>query len=208
MSDNVRKVFKMFSLMWILTGIGVIIGSFMPFSLVIPIAVVVLILLIGMWFTRNNKRLSTILVYIIATMTGVVLYAAMNFYLGVLGTHIVIQVVGTCVITFTALGYIGYKLERDLRSWGTILLILLFGLVIFSIITLFIGVSDLVMVITSGIGVIIFLAYTIYDFNQISKQVIDDSDIPIVTLNLYLNLVNLILQALKLTYYLKQLLDE
>lgn len=206
MSDNVRKVFKMFSLMWILTGIGVIIGSFMPFSLVIPIAVVVLILLIGMWFTRNNKRLSTILVYIIATMTGVVLYAAMNFYLGVLGTHIVIQVVGTCVIT--ALGYIGYKLERDLRSWGTILLILLFGLVIFSIITLFIGVSDLVMVITSGIGVIIFLAYTIYDFNQISKQVIDDSDIPIVTLNLYLNLVNLILQALKLTYYLKQLLDE
>lgn len=139
-------------------------------------------------------------------MTGVVLYAAMNFYLGVLGTHIVIQVVGTCVIT--ALGYIGYKLERDLRSWGTILLILLFGLVIFSIITLFIGVSDLVMVITSGIGVIIFLAYTIYDFNQISKQVIDDSDIPIVTLNLYLNLVNLILQALKLTYYLKQLLDE
>lgn len=208
MNKNIDKVLKMFGLMWVLTGVGMFLGQFIPVQCILPIGIITILLVIGMWFTAKSKMASSILAYLVSFLIGITLYSSIGFYVGELGLEIVVLVIGTCTVTFALLGLFGYKLQKDLKGWGMILFVALIGLVIFSFIAIFIGFSNLIMVIVSGLGVLIFLGFTIYDFNQIAQRGVKDNEVPITALNLYLDLVNLILEALRLVYYLKELLED
>ncbi|WGT37776.1 Bax inhibitor-1 family protein [Lysinibacillus sp. 1 U-2021] len=208
MNKNLDKVLKMFGVMWVLTGVGMFLGQFIPVQYILPIAIITILLVIGMWFTAKSKMASSILAYLVSFLIGITLYSSIGFYVGELGLEIVVLVIGTCTVTFALLGLFGYKLQKDLKGWGMILFVALIGLVIFSFIAIFIGFSNLIMVIVSGLGVMIFLGFTIYDFNQIAQRGVEDNEVPITALNLYLDLVNLILEALRLVYYLKELLED
>lgn len=208
MKNNLDKVMKMFGIMWLLTGLGMIIGSFLPLVVVIPIALGTIFLVIVAMFVRSFKLLSKGIVYLISLLLGITLYASVNFYIGELGLGIVTLVFGTCVVIFTVLGLFGYNSKRNFGSMGKYLFIALLGLVVFSIISIFVSFSNILMLIASAIGVLIFVGYTIYDFNQIAKNGVAEEDIPITALNLQLDFINLFLQLLKFVYYLKQLLDD
>lgn len=207
MNENLSKVLKMFGLMWLVTGLGLIIGEFIPSFLVLPIGIASLVLLIAMFFIRYKKKVSKALAYVFALFIGITLNSVISFYVGELGKEIVITVFGTVVILFATLGVFGHKLKKDLKSWGSILLILLLGLVVFSIVSIFVGMSNFVMLIASGFGVLLFVAYTIYDFNQLAKRTITEEDIPFLAINLYLDFINLFLELLKFVYYLKKMFD-
>lgn len=206
--NNLDKVLKMFGVMWVLTAAGAFVGKFIPEQFILPIAILTILLVIGLWFTHKSVAASSILVYLVAFLVGVTLYTSIGFYIGALGLEIVVIVIGTCTIVFALLGLFGYKLQKDLQGVGMILFVALLGLVVFSFITIFIGVSNIVMALVSGLGVLIFLGYTVYDFNQIAKRGVSDNEVPAVALGLYLDLVNLILQVLRLIYYITQIFKD
>ena len=98
----------------------------------------------------------------------------------------------------------GYTTRTDLSSFGTFLLMGLIGIVIASIVNIFVGSSALQFAI-SVIGVIIFTGLTAYDTQRI-KEMYLDSDTDEVegkkailgALALYLDFINLFMLLLQL----------
>lgn len=71
--------------------------------------------------------------------------------------------------TFGAMSLYGYTTKKDLTSWGSFLIMGLFGMIIASLVNLFLQ-SPAVHFITSVMGVIIFTGLIAYDTNRIKDM--------------------------------------
>lgn len=207
MNTQFNKVLRFFTLLWLITIVGLMIGTVIPQSLIMPISIVTLVLLVLMMFSRTMRRLGRFVSMVVALLTGITMFSLLNFYLGALGGGLVLLVFGTTAIIFVAAGLIGYFSKKDFSSWGNILFIILIGMVVFSLIAIFVDFSDLVWVIVSGLGVILFTVYTMVDMNRIAKHPIHDEDVPMIALNLYLDFINLFQNLLRFVYNLRKMLQ-
>ncbi len=82
------------------------------------------------------------------------------------------SIASTFVITagmFGAMSIFGYLTKRDLTSWGSFLFMGLIGVVIASVVNIFVG-SSAVSWVVSGIGVIVFTGLTAYDTGKIKEM--------------------------------------
>jgi FtsH-binding integral membrane protein len=104
-------------------------------------------------------------------------------------------------VIFGVMSFYGYFTKRDLTSLGQFLFIGLIGIVIASIINIFIGSSVFQMVI-SALAILIFTGLTAYDTQQIREMVsVRDSDGKaevLGALTLYLDFINIFLSLLQL----------
>lgn len=207
MNQQFSKVLRFFTLLWLITIIGIVIGVFIPPALVMPISIVTLVLLVLMMFSRTMRRLGRFVAMLVALLTGITMYSLLYFYLGELGGGLVLLIFGSTAVIFIAAGLIGFYSKKDFSSWGNILFIILIGLIVFSLIAIFVNFSSLVWVIVSGLGVILFTVYTIVDMNRVAKHPIADEDVPMVALNLYLDFINLFQNMLRFVYNLRRLLQ-
>jgi uncharacterized protein len=107
--------------------------------------------------------------------------------------------------TFGAMSAYGYFTKKDLTSWGNILLMALVGLIIASIVNIFMQ-NDMFRLIISGIGVLVFTGLTAYDTQKIKEMNIignagtdeDRKEAVMGALTLYLDFINLFLYLLRL----------
>lgn len=106
--------------------------------------------------------------------------------------------------TFGAMALIGYTTKRDLSKMGSILMMAVIGLIIATVVNIFVGSSMLQMII-SGAGVLIFTGLTAYDTQKIKEMLAyaeGDSDqvkklSVLGALTLYLDFINLFLYLLR-----------
>jgi uncharacterized protein len=115
------------------------------------------------------------------------------------------SIASTFVITagmFGAMSIYGYMTRRDLTSWGSFLFMGLIGVVIASVVNIFVG-SSAVSWIISGIGVIVFTGLTAYDTWKIKAMAAQGTEgrKPAIlgALTLYLDFINLFLMLLSFT---------
>jgi FtsH-binding integral membrane protein len=106
--------------------------------------------------------------------------------------------------TFAATSLYGYTTRRDLSGFGSFLFMGLIGIVIASLVNMFIGSSALQFAI-SVIGVLVFTGLTAYDTQAIKEEyseVYDDGSIGKLAimgaLRLYLDFINLFVMMLQL----------
>lgn len=99
--------------------------------------------------------------------------------------------------TFAAVSLYGYTTKADLSKFGTFLLMGLIGIVIASVVNIFVGSSALQFAI-SVIGVLVFTGLTAYDTQRIKEEYYEGHDHETTSkmalmgaLSLYLNFVNL-----------------
>lgn len=104
-------------------------------------------------------------------------------------------------ILFALMSFYGYFTKRSLESIGQFLFIGLIGIIIASIINLFIGSSVATMVI-SAIALIVFLGLTAVDTQRIREEISIDADTGraevIGALTLYINFINIFLSLVQL----------
>ena len=101
---------------------------------------------------------------------------------------------------FLAMTLYGYTTKKDLTSVGSFMFVGLIGIIIASIINIFIG-STLMQMVISALAVIIFLGLTAYDTQKIREMIMfDNRGNAEVTgaLTLYLDFINLFLNLLQL----------
>jgi FtsH-binding integral membrane protein len=119
------------------------------------------------------------------------------------------SVVATFFVTagmFGAMAVYGFVTKKDLSSWGSFLFMGLIGIIIASVVNIFLGSSMMSWVI-SGIGVIIFTGLTAYDVQQITRMgeqgIMNGGESAIRkgaimgALKLYLDFINLFLMLLR-----------
>lgn len=115
------------------------------------------------------------------------------------------SIASTFVITagmFGAMSIYGYVTRRDLTSWGSFLFMGLIGVVIASVVNIFVA-SSAVSWVVSGIGVIVFTGLTAYDTWKIKEMAAQGTEgrKPAIlgALTLYLDFINLFLMLLRFT---------
>jgi FtsH-binding integral membrane protein len=137
------------------------------------------------------------------------------FYAALMGVSfavILIQFTGASVArvffitagTFAAMSLWGYTTKKDLSGMGSFLFMGLIGIIIASIVNIFIGSSALQFAV-SVIGVLVFVGLTAYDTQQIKEMYneLDGSEVAgkkaiMGALRLYLDFINLFIMLLHL----------
>lgn len=107
--------------------------------------------------------------------------------------------------TFGVMSFYGYVTKRDLTSWGNLLFMGLIGLIIASVVNMFVASTFLYKMITYA-GVLIFVGLTAYDTQKIKRmgaQIQAGTEIErkgaiLGALRLYLDFINLFLMILRL----------
>ena len=107
--------------------------------------------------------------------------------------------------TFGAMSLYGYTTKKDLTSWGSFLFMGLIGIIIASVVNMFMQSTMMHMIITYA-GVLIFVGLTAYDTQKIKEMNIlgnegtdeDTKEAVRGALTLYLDFINLFLMLLRL----------
>ena len=107
--------------------------------------------------------------------------------------------------TFGTMAFIGYTTKTDLSSMGKILFMALIGLIIASVVHLFVRNSMLDLII-SYVGVLIFVGLTAWDTQKIKRMLLEAPDAGetsqkvalLGALSLYLDFVNLFIYLLRI----------
>ena len=107
--------------------------------------------------------------------------------------------------TFAVMAFIGYTTKTDLTSMGKILMMALIGLVIATVVNLFIKSSGFTLIL-SYVGVLVFVGLTAYDSQKIKQMLLQAPDAGegaqklalLGALSLYLDFINLFLYLLRI----------
>ena len=148
---------------------------------------------------KNNLPLSAVLFGAYSILNGVTL--SIIFLAYELGS--IVQVFFVAAAIFGAMALIGATTKKDLTNLGMICIIGLFGIIIASVVNLFLKSSGMDYVI-SIIGVVIFTGLTAYDVQKIKKLAATNVGYsPMVlglygAMELYLDFINLFLYLLRL----------
>jgi uncharacterized protein len=140
------------------------------------------------------------LFFVYAALVGVSLSILFHIYT----SSSITRVFFITAATFGALSIFGYTTRRDLSGFGTFLFMGLIGIIIASLVNLFLRSTELDWLI-SIIGVGVFAGLTAYDTQRI-KAMYDGADDEIsagrksimAALSLYLNFINLFMMLLRL----------
>ena len=107
--------------------------------------------------------------------------------------------------TFAAMAFIGYTTKTDLTSLGKIVLMALIGLIIATVVNVFVK-STMFDIILSYVGVLIFVGLTAYDSQKIKQMLLQAPDAGegaqkvalLGALSLYLDFINLFIYLLRI----------
>jgi FtsH-binding integral membrane protein len=115
----------------------------------------------------------------------------------------IVQTFFVTAASFGALSLFGYTTKKDLSGFGSFLIMGLFGLIIASIVNIFLASSAMSFAI-SVIGVLIFAGLTAYDTQKIKEMYYDADDVAVMgrkaimgALTLYLDFINLFMFLLQ-----------
>ena len=178
-------------------------GSFMftsPFKWVVIFAPLALVFFISARINSMSLGAAQMTFWAFAALMGASISSIFLVYAG----ESIARVFFITAASFGALSLWGYTTNRDLTGWGSFLFMGLIGIILASLVNLFIASTALQFAV-SVIGVLIFAGFTAYDTQQI-KEMYYEGDGPEIAgkkaimgaLRLYLDFINLFMMLMQL----------
>jgi len=171
-----------------------------PLIWIVMLAPLGFVLVLSFGIQRMSAGTAMLLFWFYAAVMGLSLGGIFLVYTG---TSIA-RVFFITAATYGAMSLYGYTTKTDLSGFGSFLLMGLIGIVIASLVNLFIGSNTLQFVI-SIIGVIVFVGLTAYDTQRIKEMYLESDTVEIAdkkavlgALALYLDFINLFMLLLQL----------
>jgi uncharacterized protein len=182
-----------------MTGFGQAIYA-SPLKWVVMLAPLGMVFLLSARIRSMSLGSARISFYVFAALMGLSLSSIFLVFTG----ESVVRVFFITAAAFGGLSLYGYTTKKDLSGFGSFLIMGLFGIIIASIVNIFLASSALQFAI-SVIGVLVFAGLTAYDTQRIKEMYneIDASDIAgkkaiMGALSLYLNFINMFVLLLQL----------
>ena len=132
----------------------------------------VVVILFSFLFRKLSPTAVGVLYFLYSMINGVTLCTVFAVY----ELNSIISLFVVSALVFATLGYIGYKTDKDLSSWGPYLTVFLIAGLILSILNLFIFKSTGFDLILDWFILAVFFGVTIYDINKI-KALENDPDL-------------------------------
>ncbi len=158
----------------LLTGIVAVVAAFSGFTatimssgLGIVMAFAPLAFILAMSFGLNKMSYGTLqmVFWAFATVMGL---SISWIFLAFTGESIAVTFFATAG-AFAGLSLWGYTTKKDISGWGSFLIMGVIGLIIASVINIFLGSEQMAFVI-SGLGVLIFAGLTAYDTQRLKND--------------------------------------
>ena len=130
------------------------------------------ILLISSFAMRKPSPLGANLVYwSVVSLIGVSMGLIIMTYLRQPdGMEIIAKAFLTTAIAFGGLSLWGYTTKKDLSGWGTFLIMGVVGIIVASILNMFLFQSSMMHMIISVVGLLIFAGLTAYDTQRLKRM--------------------------------------
>jgi uncharacterized protein len=177
-----------------LTSFGVAMFA-SPLKWLFILAPLAMVFVISFGIQRLRPATAQMLFWAFAALMGVSLSSIFLVY-----THTsIVRVFFITAASFGALSVYGYTTQRDLTGMGSFLIMGLFGLIIASLVNLFLA-SSMLQFIVSVVGVLVFAGLTAWDTQRLKNEYIygyaGEGDVAersaiLGALSLYLNFINL-----------------
>ena len=160
-----------------------------------------LVFVISGMIQRLSLTVGTLLFVIYSALNGLTLAPILMIYTGASVAKVFFITAGT----FAAMAFFGYTTKKDLSSIGRLLFMALIGLIIATVVNLFMKSSGLEMVL-SYLGVAIFVGLTAWDTQKIKMMLAQCAEPTeeaqklalLGSLSLYLDFVNLFIYLLRI----------
>ena len=177
-----RKVYTWMTLALVLTGLtaygvatspGIMMALYSNSALMWGLVIAEFALVIGISAAINRLSLATATLMFVAysVINGAMLSSIFMIYTAAS----IASVFFITAATFAVMALIGYTTKTDLTSVGKLLFMALIGLVIATIVNMFIGSSTMTMI-CSYVGVLIFVGLTAYDSQKIKNMLMQAPD--------------------------------
>jgi FtsH-binding integral membrane protein len=147
-----------------LTGLGVALYT-TALKWVVLFAPLAMIFGFGAVMQRASASAAQLFFFVFATLIGVSLSSIFIFYT----SYSIVQTFLVTAIAFAGLSLWGYTTKKDISGWGSFLIMGVIGILIASIINIFLG-SPAMMFAISILGVLIFAGLTAYDTQKIKNS--------------------------------------
>ena len=166
-----------------------------PLKWVIMFAPLLMVFAFGAALNRLSTQAATIMFYAFAALMGLSISSIFLVYTDMS----IVQTFVVTAIAFAGLSLWGYTTKKNLSGWGTFLIMGVIGLIVASIVNIFLQSSAMQFAI-SVLGVLIFAGLTAYDTQRIKNTYLElaGSDRDFIgktaimgALSLYLNFLNL-----------------
>jgi hypothetical protein len=171
-----------------------------PLMWVLVLAPLALVFALSFGINRLSASTALLLFFVYAGLLGLSLASIFLVYTGASITRVFF----ISAATFGAMSLYGYTTQRDLSGMGSFMFMGLIGIIIASLVNIFLKSSGLDWAI-SVLGVLIFVGLTAYDTQRIKEMysVQDDGTVAgrkavMGALSLYLDFINLFLMLLRL----------
>lgn len=207
-----RKVYVWMTLALVITGITAYGVATSPGGMMtlaanrglmfgIVIADFVLVMALSAAIHRMSLAVATLMFVVYSVLTGAMLSSIFMVYTMSSIANVFFITAGT----FAAMAFVGYTTKKDLSSFGRILLMALIGLIIATVVNLFVKSSGLDLIISYA-GVLIFVGLTAYDTQKIKQMLLSANEANetmqkialLGALSLYLDFLNLFLYLLRI----------
>lgn len=171
-----------------------------PLQWVVMLAPIGLVFFLSFRIQKMSVSAAQITFWIYAALMGL----SLSFIFLVYANESIAKVFFITAGTFGAMSLYGYTTHKDLTSWGSFLFMGLIGILLASVVNIFLKSTGLSFVI-SLIGVLVFTGLTAYDTQQIKAGYFAGGDGEVTekraiigALQLYLDFINLFLMLLRL----------
>ncbi|HEV2562906.1 MAG TPA: Bax inhibitor-1/YccA family protein [Rhizomicrobium sp.] len=178
-------------------GVTVFTGPLMWLLILAPLG---LVLFLSFRINRMSVVAAQTTFWVYAGLIGVSLASLLVVYTGAS----VAQTFFITAATFGAMSLYGYTTQRDLSGFGSFLFMGLIGIIIASVVNMFMH-SSMMQWVISVAGVLIFTGLTAYDTQAIKESYVESDDGTVAgrkavfgALRLYLDFINLFLMLLRL----------
>ena len=185
-----------------LTGLGAALYT-SPLKWVVMFAPLAFVFGFSAGINRMSAATAQLVFYVFAAVMGVSISSIFLVFTG----YSIAQIFLVTSIAFASLSLWGYTTKKDISGWGSFLFMGLIGIIVASIVNIFIG-SPAIMFAVSALGVLIFAGLTAYDTQNIKntylahaqhgdQEWMQKSGI-MGALSLYLNFINMFMMLLQL----------
>jgi len=144
----------------------------------------------------KTKPLNYLLFAVFAFITGVSIVPLLAIIIQEGGADLIIKAFGATGLMFGAAALFGTTTKIDLSGMRGFLMLSLLGMIIVSILGIFIPWSNNFEMIFSGFGVVLFSGYAMYDIQKLKYY--NENEYIDAALQLYLDIFNLFLYILRL----------
>ncbi|MEL7216306.1 MAG: Bax inhibitor-1/YccA family protein [Pseudomonadota bacterium] len=186
-----------------LTGLGMTLYA-SPLQWVLMFAPLIFVFGLSAGINRLSAGAAQVAFWLFAAVMGASISSIFIVFTGMS----IAQVFFATVAMFAGLSLYGYTTQKNLSGWGSFLMMGVIGLVVASIINIFLASSALMFAI-SAIGVLIFAGLTAYDTQRLKSEYLAYATAPggqewleksaiMGALSLYINFINMFMMLLQL----------